>query len=293
MYCISSQNCADFFPYHPITLTAFIGSLKPNRKKERRMDRRNFLLKSTFFLFGSLFGLNAFSKAFAFQKSKNSSPFQPHIALIIDDIGIAYCHARPFLELGIPITFAVLPRLPKTHDLALEIHNQGHEIMLHQPMEPFQSDIDPGPGALYVGDEINRISETMQENISDVPYALGVNNHMGSRFTSRQKEMREVLEVIKSKELFFVDSLTTNRSKGYRTAKRLEITTARRDIFLDNRHEESAILSQIHRLKRIALKYGRAIGIGHPFPETARALKVFLSDNKTPDLSFVHMSRVM
>jgi hypothetical protein len=191
------------------------------------------------------------------------------------------------------MTFAILPRLPKTHNLALEIHNQGHEIMLHQPMEPFQSDIDPGPGALYVGDGINRIAETMEENISQVPFATGVNNHMGSRFTACQREMSEVLEVVKSKHLFFVDSLTTNRSTAYRTAKTLEVTTARRDIFLDNRLEESAILSQLHKLKRIALKHGHAIGIGHPFPETARALKVFLSHNDTPDLSFVHMSRVV
>ncbi len=257
------------------------------------MDRRNFLLKSTSFLLGSLFGLSAFSKALAFQEPENSSPFQPRIALIIDDIGVAYCHARPFLELGVPMTFAILPRLPKTHDLAIEIHGQGHEIMLHQPMEPFQSDIDPGPGALYVGDGLNRIANTMEENISDVPFARGVNNHMGSRFTACQREMTEVLEVVKNKHLFFVDSLTTNRSKAYGTAKTLEITTARRDIFLDNRHEESAILFQLHKLKRIALKHGRAIGIGHPFPETARALKVFLSDNDPPDLSFVHMSRVM
>ena len=257
------------------------------------MDRRSFLLKSTSFLVGSLFGLNAFSKALASEEPENNPSFQSRIALIIDDIGVAFCHARPFLELGIPMTFAVLPRLAKTHNLALQIHNQGHEIMLHQPMEPFQSDIDPGPGALYVGDGINRIAETMEENISDVPFASGVNNHMGSRFTTCQREMREVLEVLKSKHLFFVDSLTTNRSKGYRTAKTLEITTARRDIFLDNRHEESAILSQLHKLKRIAMKYGRAIGIGHPFPETARALKTFLSQNYPPDLSFVHMSRVM
>jgi len=261
--------------------------------KERFMDRRNFLLKSTSFLVGSLFGLNAFSRALASEEPENRFPFQPRIALIIDDIGVAFCHARPFLELGVPMTFAVLPRLRKTHDLAVRIHSQGHEIMLHQPMEPAQSAFDPGPGALYVGDGVKRIAETMEENISRVPFAVGVNNHMGSRFTACQREMSEVLEVIKGKDLFFVDSLTTNRSKGYRTAKTLHITTARRDIFLDNRLEESAILSQLHKLKRIALRHGRAIGIGHPFPETARALKVFLSDNYPPDLSFVPLSQVI
>jgi polysaccharide deacetylase 2 family uncharacterized protein YibQ len=250
------------------------------------MDRRSFLLKSTSFLVGSLFGLNAFSKALASQEHENRSPFQPRIALIIDDLGQAFCYARPFLELGVPMTFAVLPRLRKTHDLAVKIHREGHEIMLHQPMEPSQSDIDPGPGALFVGDGGNRIVETMEENISRVPFAVGVNNHMGSKFTARAKEMNQVLKVVKRKNLFFVDSLTTNRSTAYRTAKRLEVSTARRNIFLDNRLEESAILSQLHRLERIALKYGRAIGIGHPFPETARATNL-------PDLSFVHISRLV
>ena len=242
---------------------------------------------------GSLFGLNGFSRALASEVPGNDSAFQPRIALIIDDIGLAFCHAKPFWELGVPMTFAILPRLPKTYNLALEIHKQGHEIMLHQPMEPAQAGFDPGPGALYVGDAVKRIAETMEENISRVPFAVGVNNHMGSRFTACQREMSEVLEVIKNKELFFLDSLTTNRSKGYRTAKKLQVTAARRDIFLDNRLEESAILSQLYKLKRIALRHGRAIGIGHPFPETARALKAFLSHNYPPDLSFVPMSRVL
>ena len=257
------------------------------------MDRRVFLLKSASFLFGALFGLNGFSKAFAFGEPKNGSYQQPRIALIIDDIGRAFFQARPFLELDVPITFAILPRLRKTHDLAAETHSQGHEIMLHQPMEPFQSDLDPGPGALYVGDGCKRIVKIMEENISDVPFAQGVNNHMGSRFTSCQKEMHEVLEVIKSRNLFFVDSLTTSRSTAYRTAKRLEVSTARRHVFLDNRLEESAILSQLRRLKGIALKYGHAIGIGHPFPETAKAIEQFLGTRNDPDLCFVHISQVL
>lgn len=257
------------------------------------MDRRNFLLKSASFLFGSLFGLNSFSRALAFGEPKNGSSLQPRVALIIDDIGPSFCRARQFLELGVPMTFAVLPRFRKSHKLAVEIHGKGHEIMLHQPMEPCQSNLDPGPGALYVGDGAKRIIKIMEENISDVPFARGVNNHMGSRFTTCEKEMSEVLRVIKSENLFFVDSLTTSRSTAYRTAKRLEVSTARRNIFLDNRLAESAILSQLHKLKRLAVKYGRAVGIGHPFPETAKAIKLFLSDNNHPDLSFVHMSQVI
>ena len=260
---------------------------------EITLDRREFLVKSSSFLFGTLFAFNGYSRAFASTLSKTFSPAQPRIALIIDDIGLTSYQTRQFLDLGVPITYAILPRLRKTQVLAEEIHDLGHEIMLHQPMEPYESTIDPGPGALYVGDGMTRIDRIMMENISDVPFAQGVNNHMGSRFTSCEKEMNEVLQVVKSKGFFFVDSLTTNHSAAYSTAKKLEVSAARRHIFLDNCLEESAILSQLASLKNIAIKNGYAVGIGHPFPETAKAVKRFLGTLKDSPFSLVYISQVL
>ena len=66
--------------------------------------------------------------------------------------------------------------------------------------------------------------------------------------------------------------------------------TARRNIFLDNSREQCAIVSQLNRLQMIALKYGHAIGIGHPFPETARAIDHFLKDLENTPISLVHIS---
>ena len=98
------------------------------------MDRRSFLLKSASLLAGSLFGINTFSRAFAFEQCENNNLPQPSIALIIDDIGYSFARARQFLKLDVPITYSILPLLPKSHRLAMEIHSEGHEIMLHQPM---------------------------------------------------------------------------------------------------------------------------------------------------------------
>jgi len=71
--------------------------------------------------------------------------------------------------------------------------------MLHQPMQPYNSSLDPGPGALYEGDNSSRIIEIIEENISEVPLTIGVNNHMGSRFTECQREIYETLRVIKKR----------------------------------------------------------------------------------------------
>lgn len=258
-------------------------------KDSELMDRRKFLCKSAIFFTGSLLGLNYFSRALAADNSIN----QPRIALIIDDIGFSRSRLRSFLEIGVPLTFAVLPRLAKSRVLAEEIHTHGHEIMLHQPMEPFDPHLDPGPGAVYVGDEANKIVRIMEENISDVPFVTGLNNHMGSRFTACQKEMKEALKVIKTKGLFFVDSLTTSRSMAYKTARRLNIATACRNVFLDNYPVETDILSQLYKLKKHAMRSGHAIGIGHPYPETARAIESFKRVLKESGISMVHISRLI
>jgi polysaccharide deacetylase 2 family uncharacterized protein YibQ len=259
------------------------------------MDRRTFLLSSSSFVLGNLLGLNFVSKAFAFDHIDQNPHTRPRLALIIDDIGASLPHARAFLELNVPITFAILPRLPMTEESAHLIHNEGHEIMLHQPMEPRDRCLSPGPGALYVGDEPNKISDTVEENISSIPFATGMNNHMGSRFTASPKEMFETLQVVKDRGLFFVDSLTTGDSKGYKTAKTLHLPATSRDVFLDNRVAVSAIMQQLQQLKGIALRHGQAVAIGHPFIETSRAIHLFVKglEQAEPQFDFVHISDML
>lgn len=258
------------------------------------MHRRDFLKKTSTFLAGSLFGLNQISRAYASSMDVEKPCYsRPNIALIIDDIGFSISRARGFLNLGVPITYSVLPRLPKSLDLALEIREMGHEVMLHQPMEPYDPRIDPGPGALYVEHDRRMIADIVEENLHAIPYINGVNNHMGSRFTEYERKMRAVLGILKNRNLFFVDSLTTSHSTGFRTARALNMNAARRNIFLDNRVEEAAILRQLHRLKNIALRYGCAVGIGHPFPQTATAIGRFLRVLDDSGISLAYMSSLI
>lgn len=240
-------------------------------QRKAAIKRREFIYKTAAFSIGSLLGLNSFSRTFA----SAASAHEPEISLIIDDIGFSRSRLDMFLELDMVMTFAVLPRLPMSLPLAEEIHSLGYEIMLHQPMEPIDTSVDPGPGAVYVGDEGDRIAAILEENISAFPFAVGVNNHMGSRFTECQREMTDVIRTLKDKGLYFVDSLTTSHSTGYQIAKNLDVAAARRNIFLDTVLEVPAITKQLEKLKECALRTGAAIGIGHPFPETAKAIADF------------------
>lgn len=251
--------------------------------------RRDFLYKSAVYFTGTLLGLKCYSKAHASPCSVKN----PRLAIIIDDIGFSRSRLDNFLKTGAPLTFSILPRLAHSRPFARTVHDLGYEVMLHQPMEPVNPRLDPGPGAIYVKDTPGKIINVIKQNISEIPFVTGINNHMGSRFTASRKEMEEALTAIKDNGLFFVDSLTTSRSEAYGTAKRMNISTIRRNIFLDNIQSVSRILIQLDRLKRVAMNCGQAIGIGHPFPETATAINLFYRQMKKTSISMVPISKLL
>jgi polysaccharide deacetylase 2 family uncharacterized protein YibQ len=257
------------------------------------MDRRRFIRQGTLGLLWGVAGLAwPFRSPVLGASIPRSSP-PPRIALIVDDIGFSRSRARAFLEIGVPMTYAVLPRLAHSRELAFEIRDRGQEVMLHQPMEPCNASLDPGPGALFVKDAPDKIASTVRENLAELCCAVGVNNHMGSRFTASPEKMSQVLPVIRDRGLFFVDSLTSGRSKAYPTACRLHMPAACRNVFLDNRLEEARVLRRLEELHAHALRHGQAVGIGHPHPETARAVARFVSSLPAGAVEFVHVSGIL
>ena len=257
------------------------------------MNRRQFLLRVTTGLAATLAAAGSCPLVSRAAGMPTEQREQAQIAIIVDDIGFSRSRAQHFLALDIPLTFSILPRVPFTRELAEILHTAGHEIMLHQPMEPVNSKYNPGPGALYTADRQQAIVAAIEKNIGEIPHVTGVNNHMGSKFTADSEKMRQALGVVKSKELFFVDSMTTHRSKGYPTANRLGMTAARRNIFLDNCLTVPAILAQLDKLQAVALKTGRALAIGHPFPETVAAIQLFNRRKLNSNVKFVHVSKVL
>ena len=259
---------------------------KNQEPKIQQTHRRLFLLKGVAYFSSALFGLNLFSNATADERRIfpiNTPPLHklplselaPRIAFIIDDIGSSFSRAQAFLDLKMPMTFSILPKLQYSDLLAQKIYEQGQEIMLHQPMEPYCNEVDPGPGALYISYRDTEIEKIIEENLSQIPEATGVNNHMGSRFTSCSSKVLEALKIIKQKDLFFVDSLTSSHSQAYKIAKRLNMRTAPRNVFLDTTPDIRFVRRQLKHLKQYALKHGAAIGIGHPYLSTLTALYDF------------------
>lgn len=198
----------------------------------------------------------------------------PMLAVVIDDMGEDLHFAKGLAALDFPVGFAVWPNSTHAGETAALARRTGHVLLVHLPMQPQgYPEVNPGRGALLVGMTAEQIAKTVDWNLDRVPGAVGVNNHMGSLFTSNTPGMKAALKAIRQRKLFFLDSVTSPRTVAYSVAGKLGMERFRRDVFLDNVKKVEAITHQLRKAERIALKRGWAVAIGHPHKETLAALK--------------------
>ncbi len=214
------------------------------------------------------------------------------LAVLIDDMGANMNKLGRLIDVGEPVTVAVLPYLKHSRATAERAHQAGLEVILHLPMEPKNSkQHSPGQGALLLSMTDEQISALVTKDLASIPFLSGVNNHMGSRFTESERHMKVALAAIGEAGYFFVDSKTSGRSVGLKVARELGLKTVGRDVFLDNERDLDYIRGQFKAAIAVARKNGYAVAIGHPYPETIEVLKeVALELKDDEDFAFVRVS---
>ena len=193
---------------------------------------------------------------------------RPILAILMDDLGDSIPQAAAFLEVPVPLSFAILPDAPAAPDVARFLRSIGREVLVHLPMEPVEADLMPHPMFLTTSMDENELRERTEAFLDRVPGAAGANNHMGSRFTQDLARLQVVFEVLKARGLFFVDSRTTPATVAREAAARTGIRFAERTVFLDNDPSEASIEARLAEAVQAARDRGCALAIAHPRPET-------------------------
>ncbi len=217
---------------------------------------------------------------------------RPVIAVVIDDMGISPRRTRDILSLHAPLTASFLTYGPHLSAYLEQARQAGQEIIVHVPMEP-KSKADVAPDVLTVamsGSEVREGLEIMLEKFGPI---AGINNHMGSRFTENRAHMQVVMEVLKERQLFFLDSKTSPHSVGKEIARKNGVAYAHRHVFLDNNNDFAYITRQLRLTEKIAARNGYAIAIGHPKSQTFKALEAWLPTLKDKNIKLVHLSEIV
>lgn len=209
-----------------------------------------------------------------------TSSIERQVAIVIDDLGNGMKGTEQILSLPIQLTVAVMPFLPTTKQDAHLANEKGHEIIVHLPMEPLHGKKSwLGPGAITTDLSNKEIRKRVNDAIDDVPHAVGMNNHMGSKVTADARVMKIILEVCKERGLYYLDSKTTGKSVVESIAKQLEVPYLENELFFDEQYTTSHITKQANLLMNRIEKDNEIIAIGHvgiAGEKTASVLKQYV-----------------
>jgi len=186
------------------------------------------------------------------------------IAIVLDDWGYNLRNADFLKDFNYPVTISILPHLPYSTQVASLANKNGKEIILHLPMEPHErKEIHLEKQVVFTHMGEKEIIQTINDALKSVPFADGINNHMGSKATEDERVMAILFRQLKKRRLYFLDSLVTRYSVGEKLVTKIKIRFAQRDVFLDNQADYKYISGQLQSLVRKARKMGFAIGVGH------------------------------
>jgi len=218
---------------------------------------------------------------------------RPMIAIVIDDMGLDKKEAAEVIGLPGPLTIAFMAYASDLPSQAAAARAAGHEIWLHVPMEPLDRDLDAGPNTLKTELPPEENLRRLNWDLGRLDGYVGINNHMGSRFSSWQPGMRLVLEEVKARGLAFLDSRTSASTVAGRLAGELGVPHVDRDVFIDNDETVGSVLVQLGRAEQLAEKRGYALAIGHPHATTIAALLQWLPTLKQKGLVLVPASALL
>lgn len=201
----------------------------------------------------------------------------PRLALIIDDLGEQHAAGERSLRLPPEVALSFLPDSRHAADQAARGAARGHEILLHLPLEA----INPAATdarALKVSYGAERIAHRLRTAMAQLPQAVGVNNHQGSRFTADHGAVDALMRALAGLpgRPYFVDSRTTAATHAFTVARARGIPAAERQVFIDAQRGEAAVRRGWERWLQRAQRDGAALAIAHPYPETLALLEAEL-----------------
>ena len=218
---------------------------------------------------------------------------KPKIAIVIDDVGMNVEQSRAAINLPSQVTLAFLPYAETVRELAAKASSGGHEIIIHAPMEAMDSNKNLGPMALRSDMDYASFAAELDKMTKSFEGYVGVNNHMGSRLTQNPESMGYLMDQLKQRQLYFLDSRTIATSVAADMANTYGIPYATRDVFLDHEETPKFVKDALKKLEETARRKGHAIAIGHPKEVTMKELKKWVKTVEAKGFELVPVSELL
>ena len=217
------------------------------------------------------------------------------IALVIGGLGLSQTGSMEAIDKLPPeVTLGFAPQGNSLQRWMQAARQNGHELVLQLPMEPFDYPrVNPGRNTLTVDDGAGKNQASLLWALSRMTNYAGVMNYMGARFTSETEAFAPVLGEIGRRGLYYLDDGTSARSQADQIAASDAVPFAAADVLIDGVQERGAILDRLDELERTARANGSAIGTGSAFAVTVDAVAEWANEVRKRGIEIVPVSALV
>jgi polysaccharide deacetylase 2 family uncharacterized protein YibQ len=215
------------------------------------------------------------------------------VAIIIDDCGLDRPRTERAMALPAAVTLSFLAYAEDLPRQTAAARREGHELLVHVPMQPINAHVDMGPNGLAIDQSHDEVLRRLRWDLDRFDGYVGINNHMGSRFTTDPEAMHWVLGELKTRGLMFLDSRTIGNSTGEIVAAAEALPFAARDVFLDDDQQATAVDARLRDVEAVARRKGTAIAIGHPHDATLVALNTWIAGLSRHGIALVPLTEIV
>ena len=214
----------------------------------------------------------------------------PKVAIVMDDFGYNMKDLDVLFASRLPITLSILPNLRYSNRVAELAHSKGYEVILHLPLEATDKSVAAESDTITTDMDEKQITSMLEQKIAQIPHLKGVSNHQGSKATEDKATMSAVIGELRKRNLYFFDSLCTNRSVCLQTAKAIGVPYGKRDVFLDDVNMPESVEKELLSLRKLAFKKGGAIAVCHDRKNTIAVLSRMMPQLADDGIEFVRLS---
>jgi uncharacterized protein len=217
------------------------------------------------------------------------------IAIVVGGLGISTNTTQDAVQrLGPAISLAFAPYGNDLERQVSRARDNGHEVLLQAPMEPFDyPDNDPGPHTLVASLSAEQNIDRLQWLMSRFSGFVGVVNYMGGKFTSNDAALAPVMKEMASRGLLFVDDGSSGRSMAVQAAASAGVSASKADVVLDAVQRGPEIDAALAKLEKIAREKGSAVGYGAGLPVTVDRIARWAKAAEARGVTLVPVSAVV
>ncbi len=222
-------------------------------------------------------------------------PDKRRVAILVTDLGLSQAATLSAIrKLPPAVTLSFSPYADDLDQWLLRSRRAGHEVVLGLPLESSRFPIeDPGPLALQTllsGSENLTRLETIMASFHGY---IGFEVIMGSKFTTSERHVKEMLDVLNSRGLMVLDGVWNNRSLIPTLAGELGMPRAFSDLRLDSVSALAAIDAKFKELDTTIITRNQAIATTTMSPAIMGRLKTWFQTLPGKNVQLVPVSALV